>query len=103
MVYGDLAQKARQSISGVESLMKWPKEAVKQWGPWVIYSLFLPILLWEELWGLPNNATLSAWLLILITSGAVVSSVLFEKRLWCRHLCPIGGMNGEHSLIDREQ
>ena len=21
-------------------------------------------------------------------------SYFFERRLWCRHLCPIGGMNG---------
>ena len=21
-------------------------------------------------------------------------SWFFERRLWCRHLCPIGGMNG---------
>jgi len=23
-----------------------------------------------------------------------VCSWFFERRLWCRHLCPIGGMNG---------
>ncbi|MEB3261186.1 MAG: 4Fe-4S binding protein, partial [Cyanobacteriota bacterium] len=25
---------------------------------------------------------------------AVVGSLRFEKRFWCRHLCPVGGMNG---------
>lgn len=47
-----------------------------------------------QLWNLPQNADLSAWLLILITAGAVVFSLTFEKRLWCASLCPIGGMNG---------
>lgn len=37
---------------------------------------------------------LSAALLLLITTGAVVCSYFFERRLWCRYLCPIGGMNG---------
>ena len=29
-----------------------------------------------------------------IPAGAMVCSYFFERRLWCRHLCPIGGMNG---------
>ena len=24
----------------------------------------------------------------------MIGSLLFEKRFWCRHLCPVGGMNG---------
>ena len=50
--------------------------------------------MWEEVWDLPQTAYLSGWLLIIITVGAMVCSWFFERRLWCRHLCPIGGMNG---------
>lgn len=57
-------------------------------------ALFAAILIWEEVWDLPNSAALSGWLLILITAGAVACSAVFERRLWCRHLCPIGAMNG---------
>ena len=50
------------------------------------------------LFGIPkytgDHAALSSWLLLLITAGAMVCSFFFEKRLWCRYLCPIGGMNG---------
>ena len=127
------------------------RAAGQAWGPWFLLALFGGILVWEEVWDLPNTAYLSAWLLLLITAGAMVSrtSVLgcdesrsapdpnttasvpghapsfkcapkrtrhparrrllsraltalcsqicswfFERRLWCRHLCPIGGMNG---------
>ena len=24
----------------------------------------------------------------------MLGSLLFEKRFWCRYLCPVGGMNG---------
>ena len=48
----------------------------------------------QEAWDLPQDATLSAWLLLLITAGAVVGSAFYEKRIWCRYLCPVGGMNG---------
>ena len=63
-------------------------------GRLVLFGLFVLILLWEELWDLENTAYLSACLLLLITAGAMIFSVLFERRFWCRYLCPIGGMNG---------
>ena len=68
--------------------------AVDAWGGWFMFALFAGILIWEEVWDLPNSAALSGWLLILITAGAVICSAIFERRLWCKHLCPIGAMNG---------
>ena len=67
--------------------------AVDAWGAWFLFALFAAILVWEEVWDLPHSAAFSGWLLLLITAGAVICSALFERRLWCRHLCPIGGMN----------
>lgn len=83
-----------EGLRKLPCLLIFPQTAVEAWGPWFLYGLFYGILVWEECWNLNNTAYLSAWLLLLITAGAVVSSVLFERRLWCRYLCPIGGMNG---------
>ena len=60
----------------------------------MLWAGFAAIYLWEKLWDLPHNPYLSAWLLLIITAGAVIGSVIYERRLWCRYLCPIGGMNG---------
>ena len=90
MAVGNLAQEAVTHL-GME-LRKWPKWA-ESTGPSFAFGLFFAILMWEELWDLPNNGALSACLLQLITAGAVAGSVVYEKRLWCRHLCPIGAMN----------
>jgi polyferredoxin len=68
--------------------------AAERWGPWFLLALFGGILVWEEVWKLNNTSYLSAWLLLLITAGAMICSYVFERRLWCRYLCPIGGMNG---------
>jgi hypothetical protein len=57
---------------------------VEQWGGWFLFALFAAILVWEEVWDLPDTAALSSWLLLLITGGAVVCSAFFERRLWCR-------------------
>ncbi|GAQ91111.1 hypothetical protein KFL_007280100 [Klebsormidium nitens] len=92
MIYGELVQRWR--LSRGAQLLKWPRETAEAWGPWFLFAMFAGILLWEDVWHLSTHAALSGGLLILITSGAVICSAIFERRLWCRYLCPIGGMNG---------
>ncbi|MEB3356757.1 MAG: sigma 54-interacting transcriptional regulator [Synechococcales bacterium] len=75
-------------------LLPWPTRWLNRWGAWVLFGGFLLIYLWEKLWDLPHHADLSSWLLLAITAGAVVGSVIYERRVWCRYLCPISGMNG---------
>lgn len=48
------------------------------WGPWFLWGLFAAILVWEEVWDLPNTAYLSAWLLIIITVGESLHWILFS-------------------------
>lgn len=72
----------------------WNTQWLNRWGGWILFVGFVAIYLWEQLWDLPNHAYLSAWLLMIITAGAVLFSLVYERRLWCRYLCPIGGMNG---------
>lgn len=72
----------------------WPTRWLNRWGAWWLFLGFAVIYLWEKLWDLPHRAYLSAWLLLAITAGAVIFSLIYERRLWCRYLCPIGGMNG---------
>ncbi|WP_036477654.1 sigma 54-interacting transcriptional regulator [Myxosarcina sp. GI1] len=93
MIYGEITQKISLYLFP-RKLKKWPRQTAEKWGGWFLFGLFALILLWEELWDLPNTAYLSAWLLLIITAGAMICSAIFERRLWCRYLCPIGGMNG---------
>ncbi|HIK31248.1 MAG TPA: sigma 54-interacting transcriptional regulator [Oscillatoriales cyanobacterium M59_W2019_021] len=93
MIYGEIAQKVSLKLFP-RQLQRWPRESAQKWGGWFLFGLFALIFLWEELWDLENTAYLSSCLLLLITAGAVIFSVLFERRFWCRYLCPIGGMNG---------
>lgn len=93
MIYGELVQSLSLNWFP-RQLRPWPRQAGDRWGPWFLFGLFTLILLWEELWHLEDTPYLSACLLLLITSGAIVFSLIFERRFWCRYLCPIGGMNG---------
>jgi len=74
--------------------LSWNTPWLNRWGAWLLFAGFVVIYLWEQLWDLPHHAYLSAWLLVAITAGAVIFSQIYERRLWCRYLCPIGGMNG---------
>jgi transcriptional regulator with AAA-type ATPase domain/NAD-dependent dihydropyrimidine dehydrogenase PreA subunit len=93
MIYGELAQTLSLKVFP-RQLLSWPRQQAERMGGWFLFGLFTLILLWEELWNLENVAYLSGCLLLLITAGAVIFSMLFERRFWCRYLCPIGGMNG---------
>ncbi|MGJ3254397.1 MAG: sigma 54-interacting transcriptional regulator [Elainellaceae cyanobacterium] len=93
MIYGELAQTLSLKVFP-RQLQAWPRRQAEKWGGWFLFGMFALILIWEELWNLQNVAYLSGCLLLLITAGAVIFSLLFERRFWCRYLCPIGGMNG---------
>ena len=93
MIYGEITQKLSLWL-WPRKLKAWPRQWAERWGGWILYGGFAVILLWEELWNLENVAYLSGWLLVIITAGAMICSTLFERRFWCRYLCPIGGMNG---------
>jgi len=93
MIYGEVTQKLSLWLFP-RSLKQWDRSKSERWGGWFLWGLFVLIYLWEELWDLQNTAYLSAYLLLLITAGAVICSLIFERRYWCRYLCPIGGMNG---------
>ncbi|AII48143.1 ATPase AAA [Synechococcus sp. KORDI-52] len=89
MVWGQITQKLTPWRK-----KRWPHGDLDRWGAPALAAGFAAILLWEEVWNLENTAWLSSCLLLLITAGAVISSTVFEKRFWCRYLCPVGGMNG---------
>ncbi|MDJ1171871.1 cyclic nucleotide-binding domain-containing protein [Roseofilum sp. BLCC_M154] len=75
-------------------LLPWPTKWMNRWGAWLLWAGFVAIYLWEKLADLPHTPHLSSDLLLIITAGAVICSLIYERRLWCRYLCPIGGMNG---------
>lgn len=93
MIYGEVVQKLSLWLFP-RQLKHWNRDVSERWGGWFLFGLFVLIYLWEELWDLQNTAYLSAYLLLLITAGAMICSLIFERRYWCRYLCPIGGMNG---------
>jgi polyferredoxin len=92
MVWGEISQRLARLLGWQPQ--RWPRGDSDRWAAPLLAAGFAAILLWEAVGNLENTAWLSSCLLLLITAGAVVGSLSFEKRFWCRYLCPVGGMNG---------
>ncbi|MFQ6538838.1 MULTISPECIES: 4Fe-4S binding protein [Aphanothece] len=92
MVWGEIVQRLAGRLGWQPR--PWPRGDTDRWAAPALAAGFAAILFWEELWNLEDTAWLSSCLLLLITAGAVVGSLVYEKRFWCRYLCPVGGMNG---------
>lgn len=57
------------------------------------------IVFWVEIvWDAYNNAYLTGGIILIITIGSLIFSVLYTRRSWCRYLCPLGAVNAIFSM-----
>lgn len=61
-------------------------------------AVSLLFITWGETASLmPSSPFATAILLLSIGSAVAVSALIFQRRVWCRHLCPLGRMAGVFS------
>ncbi len=68
------------------------------YGRYITIGLILLVFWFEGITLMPRSSILTAFLIVFILSGAMLSGILFERRVWCRYVCPLGGMLGIYSL-----
>ena len=68
------------------------------YGRYITIGLIVLIFWFEGITEIPHSSTLTAYVIIFILSGAVISGLIFERRVWCRYICPLGGLFGVYSL-----
>lgn len=69
------------------------------YGVWIGVIGFIIILMTEHIFNMFTNAYATGILLVTILSGAVITTILFGKRSWCKHICPLGRMVAQYSAI----
>lgn len=85
---GDIVQRlARPRRAGPG---RWLKVA----GVWIMSFLFLLVTWADRVWNITGSPAVTGWLLVFILGGAVVFSVLYQRRVWCRYVCPLGALSG---------
>ena len=86
---GDLAQKIFS--------FHWKVPAILR-NMWWRLGLFLALTWATTLWTLDRWPRGTAWLALSLTLGAITLAVVFEKRAFCRYVCPVGGVFGLYSM-----
>ncbi len=66
---------------------------------WLPTLLFL-ILTWaDEQLGVIRSPQMTAWLILFFAFSAIATGVFFQRRSFCRYLCPITGLLGLYSMV----
>jgi hypothetical protein len=86
---GDLAQK-------IATLGRKPPRLLRNM--WWRLGLFLLLTWFTALFALDRTPRSTAWLALALTLGAVALAVVYEKRVFCRYVCPVGGIFGLYSM-----
>ena len=65
---------------------------IKKQDFWIMGIGFMAILFIEEYTHMTQSITNTAYLILSVLFCAVIFDIIFEKSIWCRHLCPMGGL-----------
>ncbi|MGR3320203.1 MAG: sigma 54-interacting transcriptional regulator, partial [Candidatus Anammoxibacter sp.] len=74
-------------------------EFIKSKGPFIGIFGFALILSIEHILDMPNEPLVTAGLFLSILGFAVIFSILFDRAIWCRYVCPLGRMSGVYSKL----
>lgn len=70
---------------------------LKKYGIWIIDILFIMITWSDHVWGVVESPWGSGVLLLMLTTGVVISGAFWERRTFCRYLCFLGGLSGNYA------
>jgi ferredoxin len=70
---------------------------LKKYGIWIIDATFIFITWSDHVFGVVESPRGSGYLLGAITVASVVTAVIYDRRVWCRYLCFLGGLNGNYA------
>jgi polyferredoxin len=79
---------------GIGMKVRWPRRLRGQWlqlGGFAVMGLFSAVLL--------TRPSATGWILLALLVGATAVGLVFERRTFCRHLCPIGGYIGWYEQL----
>ncbi len=89
---------AGRLAAGAVSLGRPPPQWVKQHSGWLLAGLLAAIVYSEHVFDMVNEPRATGWLLVTLAAGAAGLSVLFARQVWCRYVCPLGGLSATYAL-----
>lgn len=91
----------------VGALDEWAARASGAWrrmprvfrNLWWATALFVLLTWADELLDVVRSPRVTAWLIIAVAALAILVGLRYQRRSFCRHLCPIGGLIGIYSMV----
>ncbi|MBI2216925.1 MAG: 4Fe-4S binding protein [Candidatus Rokubacteria bacterium] len=88
------------------ALNEWTSRATGAWrrlprvfrNLWWATAMFLALTWADEQLGVVRSPAVTAWIILIVGAVAVGVGLLYERRSFCRYLCPIGGLIGIYSM-----
>jgi len=65
---------------------------------WWATGMFVLLTWADEQLGVVRSPRVTAWIVLFFAGAAVAVGLFYERRSFCRHLCPIGGLIGIYSM-----
>lgn len=65
---------------------------------WWATGMFVLLTWADEQLGVVRSPSVTAWIILFFAGLAVVVGIFYERRSFCRYLCPIGGLIGIYSM-----
>jgi NAD-dependent dihydropyrimidine dehydrogenase PreA subunit len=66
---------------------------IKNYSGWIMAILCILVFWIEIVWNAYDDPHLTGAIILVITFGSILFSVLYSRRIWCRYLCPLGAVN----------
>ncbi|MGL1931893.1 MAG: sigma 54-interacting transcriptional regulator [Desulfotalea sp.] len=66
---------------------------IKHYSGWIM-TIFCILVFWVEIvWDAYTDPILTGWIILAVTVGSIIFSLMYSRRAWCRYLCPLGAVN----------
>ncbi len=65
---------------------------------WWATAMFVLLTWADELLGVVRSPRVTAWIVVFFAAVALAVGLFYERRSFCRYLCPIGGLIGLYSM-----
>ncbi|HEY3277834.1 MAG TPA: sigma 54-interacting transcriptional regulator [Syntrophorhabdaceae bacterium] len=74
-------------------------QVIRKYGMWAGIAAFVSIFWVEHVTKAFLNARVTGAVFLSISSGAIIATLLFGRRIWCLHICPMGRMLGDLAVL----